>query len=582
MTTEFTALNLRPELAQAITTLGYVEPTPIQAGMIPLMLTGVDVIGQAQTGTGKTAAFALPILHNLETGHRAPQALVMAPTRELALQVSEAMINFGQFCNVQVLAVYGGAAYARQISQLRRGVDVVVGTPGRLLDMMNRGILDLSEIRTVVLDEADEMLSMGFIEDIEAILAATPAERQTALFSATMPAEIRRLADKYMREPQSVTIQREQVTVAAIEQRYYLVNEHEKTAALTRLFEMEEISSALIFVRTRAGTSELANELATRGFPSEALNGDLSQEARERTLNRFRSGQIKVLVATDVAARGLDIDGISHVFNYDVPDDSEIYVHRIGRTGRAGKTGIAITLVTPYEKRRLRDIERFARAKLTQTPLPTADEILSKREEELINKVNVWMLRGRCKQERAIVEKMVADGVDPLELAAVALKIARADDKQRPVAPVNEVAEFQQQGGRATSRPGFRGEKFRESRPERRERSFGGEKRGFERDFTSSRSPRRDSFKRSDFSGSSHENGMVRLTMNMGKSHGIRPGDVVGAIAYHADIPGATIGKIYIEDHRTLLDVPADLAGKVLAKAGGYSIRKQAFTVEKA
>ncbi len=573
MTTEFTALNLRPELEQAITALGYAEPTPIQAGMIPLMLTGADVIGQAQTGTGKTAAFALPILHKLEAGRRAPQALVMAPTRELALQVSEAMTAFGQFCKAQVLAVYGGAAYARQISQLRRGVDVVVGTPGRLLDLMNRGVLDLSEIRTVVLDEADEMLSMGFIEDIEAILAATPAERQTALFSATMPVEIRRLADKYMRAPQSVTIQREQVTVAAIEQRYYLVNEREKTAALTRLFEMEEITSALIFVRTRAGTGELANELATRGFPSEALNGDLSQEARERTLNRFRAGQIKVLVATDVAARGLDIDGISHVFNYDVPDDSEIYVHRIGRTGRAGKTGIAITLVTPFEKRRLRDIERFARSKLVQTPIPTNEEILSKREEELITKLNVWMQRGRCKAERAIVEKIVAGGVDPLEIAAVALKIARGDEKQRPVAPVSEVIEFQQNR--------FQAERGRGPRPERRERSFGGEKRNFERDYTS-RPQRRDSFKRNDFSAASHENGMVRLTMNMGKSHGIRPGDVVGAIAYHADIPGATIGKIYIDDHHTLLDVPAELVGKVLAKAGGYSIRKQAFTVEKA
>jgi ATP-dependent RNA helicase DeaD len=574
MTTEFTALNLRPELEQAITALGYAEPTPIQAGMIPLMLTGADVIGQAQTGTGKTAAFALPILHKLETGKRAPQALVMAPTRELALQVSEAMTGFGQFCKAQVLAVYGGAAYARQISQLRRGVDVVVGTPGRLLDLSNRGVLDLSEIRTVVLDEADEMLSMGFIEDIEAILAATPAERQTALFSATMPAEIRRLADKYMREPQSVTIQREQVTVAAIEQRYYLVNEREKTAALTRLFEMEEISSALIFVRTRAGTGELSNELATRGFPSEALNGDLSQEARERTLNRFRAGQIKVLVATDVAARGLDIDGISHVFNYDVPDDSEIYVHRIGRTGRAGKTGIAISLVTPFEKRRLRDIERFARSKLTLATIPTTEQIQAKREEEIINKINVWVQRGRCKTERVIVEKLVAEGMDPIELAAVALKIARGDEKQRPVAPVSEVIEFQQNR--------FQAERGRGPRPERRERPFGGEKRNFEREYAPAARPqRRDSFKRSDFSAASHESGMVRLTMNMGKSHGIRPGDVVGAIAYHADIPGATIGKIYIEDHHTLLDVPSELVGKVLAKAGGYSIRKQAFTVEK-
>jgi ATP-dependent RNA helicase DeaD len=573
MTTEFTALNLRPELEQAITALGYAEPTPIQASMIPLMLTGVDVIGQAQTGTGKTAAFALPILHNLQPGQRAPQALVVAPTRELALQVSEAMTTFGQFCKAQVLAVYGGAAYARQISQLRHGADVVVGTPGRLIDLMNRGVLDLGEIRTVVLDEADEMLSMGFIEDIEAILAATPTERQTALFSATIPAEIRRLAEQYMRGPQSVIIQREQVTVAAIEQRYYLVNEREKTAALTRLFEMEEITSALIFVRTRAGTGELANELATRGFPSEALNGDLSQEARERTLNRFRAGQIKVLVATDVAARGLDIDGISHVFNYDVPDDSEIYVHRIGRTGRAGKTGIAITLVTPFEKRRLRDIERFARSKLTLATIPTTEQIQAKREEELINKINVWVQRGRCKTERTIVEKLVAGGMDPIELAAVALKIARGDEKQRPVAPVSEVIEFQQNR--------FQGDRGRGPRPERRERPFGGEKRNFERDYTS-RPQRHDSFKRKGFDGSSHEAGMVRLTMNMGKAHGIRPGDVVGAIAYHADIPGAVIGKIYIEDHHTLLDVPAELVGKVLSKSGGYSIRRQPFTVEKA
>lgn len=576
MTTEFFSQYLRPELVQAVSTLGYVEPTPIQAGMIPLMLTGVDVIGQAQTGTGKTAAFALPILQNLQSGKRAPQALVMAPTRELALQVSDAMTSFGQFCNAQVVAVYGGAAYARQISQLRRGVDVVVGTPGRLIDMMNRGILDLSEVRTVVLDEADEMLSMGFIEDIETLLAATPAERQTALFSATLPAPIRRLADKYMNNPQSVTIQREQATVAAIEQRYYLVNEHEKTAALTRLFEMEEITSALIFVRTRAGTGELANELATRGFSSETLNGDLSQEARERTLNRFRAGQVKVLVATDVAARGLDIDGISHVFNYDVPDDADNYIHRVGRTGRAGRTGIAITLVTPYERRRLRDIERFARTKLIQATVPTAEEIQAKREEEIINKITVWLQRGRCKQERVIVEKIVAQGIDPLEIAAVALKIARSDDKQRPIAQVGEVVEFQQAPMRSDRMRGG-------MRPERRERSFGSDRpqRG-ERPSFSHAAPRRGEGGSHFRSPGSHEHGMVRMSLNMGRAHGIRPGDVVGAIAYHADIPGATIGKIYIEDQHTLFDVQEQFVGKVLAKADAYSIRKQQFTVEKA
>ena len=577
MTTEFSSFNLRPELVQAITALGYVEPTPIQAGMIPLMLTGVDVIGQAQTGTGKTAAFALPILNNLQPGKRLPQALVMAPTRELALQVADATISFGQFCKVQVLAVYGGAPYIRQINELRRGVDVVVGTPGRLIDLLNRGVLDLSAIRTVVLDEADEMLSMGFIEDIETILAATPAGRQTALFSATMPTPIRRLADKYMHNPQSVTIDREQVTVAATEQRYYLVNEREKTAALTRLFEVEEISSALIFVRTRAGTGELANELSTRGFPSEVLNGDLNQDARERTLNRFRAGQIKVLVATDVAARGLDIDDISHVFNYDLPDDAEIYVQRIGRTGRAGKTGIAISLVPVFEKRRVKDIERFTRSKLIQATLPTTEEIVARREAELTNQITVWLARGRCKTERIIVEKLVADGVDPLDIAAVALKIARGDEKQRPIAPITELNEIRP--ARPVRGGGVRRD-FAEKRPYAEKHAVTAtEKHNPERP---ARIKNHEGFPGAKFGVKSNEPGMVRLTMSMGKVHGIRPSDVVGAIAYHADIPGNTIGKIYIEDQHTLVDVPEQFVGQVLAKAGKYSIRKQAFTVEKA
>jgi len=449
------------------------------------------------------------------------------------------------------------------MNQLRRGVDVVVGTPGRLLDLINRGALDLSEIHTVVLDEADEMLSMGFIEDIETILAATPAERQTALFSATLPAPIRRLAEKYMRTPQSVTIAREQMTVAAIEQRYYQVNERDKTAALTRLFEVENITSALIFVRTRLGTGDLANELSTRGFPSEALNGDLSQDARERTLNRFRAGTVKVLVATDVAARGLDIEGISHVFNYDLPDDAEIYIHRIGRTGRAGNTGIAISLVSPAEKRRLRDVEHLTRQTIARAELPTVEQVYAQRLNELVAKVNTWLQRGRCKQERAIVDAMVAEGIDPLELAAAALKVARGDEKQRPIAQVSEVFDAPQ------TRP--QAGRFRDSRPERRFRSGEGE------------IPRRGA--RPPFSApekASHEIGMVRMTMNIGKQHGIRPGDVVGAIAYHADIPGTVIGKIFVQESETFLDIPENLVPQVLAQAGKYSIRRQPFTVERA
>jgi len=396
MTIQFNELTLRPELMQAVAALGFVEPTPIQAALIPVMLTGVDVIGQAQTGTGKTAAFALPILNNLETGQRHVQALVLCPTRELALQVADAISEFGKIQAVRVLAVYGGQPYGPQISRLNRGVDVVVGTPGRMIDLLDRNALNISHVKTVVLDEADEMLSMGFVEDIETILAQTPADRQTALFSATLPAPIRKLASHYMNHPQSIMIQREQVTLEGTEQRYYLVNQGDKLAALTRLFEIEPISSALIFVRTRIGTGELANELTRRGFPAEALNGDLSQEARERTLNRFRQNQVKVLVATDVAARGLDIDDISHVFNYDLPDDPEIYIHRIGRTGRAGKTGIAISMVTPREKRLLRQIEILIRQPLTKTALPTEDEINLHRETELLNEVRVWLTRARC------------------------------------------------------------------------------------------------------------------------------------------------------------------------------------------
>jgi ATP-dependent RNA helicase DeaD len=529
------------------------------------MLSGTDAIGQAQTGTGKTAAFAIPILNNLQTGKRLPQALVMAPTRELAIQVAEAVTGLGQFCKVRVVAIYGGSSYERQLSQLKRGVDVVVGTPGRLLDLLNRGALNLSEVRTVVLDEADEMLSMGFIEDIEALLSATPAERQTSLFSATLPAPIRKLSKKYMHDPQSVTIGREQMTVAAIEQRYYLVNNADKTAALTRLFEVEEITSALIFARTKLGTRDLAAELTNRGFASEALNGDLSQESRESTLNRFRAGQIKVLVATDVAARGLDIEGISHVFNYDLSEDPEIYIHRVGRTGRAGRTGIAITLVTPSERRRLHNVEAFIHQKLTSSSLPGVEEIMARREKELVEKLLFWLKRGRCKQERLIVEKMVAEGADPLDLAAIAIKIARADEKMRPVAPVTAVVE--------ASPERYGAERSGRKTPLRRTRLVAG---------TDSRSGARLSSPPREDGKPSRETGMVSLTMNIGKTHGIRPADIVGALSYQADIPGSQLGKIFIQHDHTLVDVPEQLVGKVLASAGRYSIRKQPFTMNRA
>ena len=558
MTTDFTSLNLREELVQAIIELGYAEPTPIQASIIPIMLKGADVIGQAQTGTGKTAAFALPILHNF-TQQRYVQALILAPTRELALQVADSMIEYGKHLDVRVLAVYGGQPYGPQISRLNRGVDVVVGTPGRLLDLIERNSLNIKHIRTLVLDEADEMLNMGFMEDVEKILAETPPERQTALFSATLPPRIRSLANRFMRDPQPVTIKRETLTLASTEQRYYLVHEADKTNALTRLFEIEPIKSALIFARTRAETATLANELVVRGIPAEAIHGDLDQNARERVLGRFRANQLKVLVATDVAARGLDIEDISHVFNYHLPDDAEVYIHRIGRTGRAGKTGIAITLVSPREKRRLREVEALTKQPIKKMELPTAADIVKHREAEVVENLKIWLGRGRYKRELEMVEELIAAGHEPVNIAAAAIKIARADEKQRPIAEVGEVKDERKRPDAVSGR-GSRREPFG-----RGERSATGKGGGSRRQ-----------------GDGSHEEGMVRLKLNKGKVQGIRPNDVVGTIAFHANIPGYVIGKIRIEDKFTFVDVPEDVVDQVLKQNGNYRIGKEKFALTKA
>ncbi len=563
MTTDFTSLNLRAEIVQAITELGYAEPTPIQAGMIPLMLTGVDVIGQAQTGTGKTAAFALPILHNFQR-QKNPQALVLAPTRELALQVADSMTEYGKHLNVRVLAVYGGQPYSPQINSLKRGVDIVVGTPGRLNDLLERKVLVLNEIKTVVLDEADEMLNMGFIEEVEKILAMTPPERQTALFSATMPVRIRKLADRFMRDPQAVTVKRSTLNTPAIEQRYYLVHENDKTNALTRLFEIEPIHSALIFARTRAETSQLANELVVRGIPAEAIHGDLDQNARERVLGRFRANQLKVLVATDVAARGLDIDDISHVFNYHLPDDAEVYIHRIGRTGRAGKTGIAITLLSPREKRRMREVEALTKQVVAKMELPTTAEIIRHRETQTVENLKIWLGRGRFKRELEMVQELIDGGHDLMNIAAAAIKISRGDEKQRPIAEVSDVkTDLSRKPERDFGRGGLKGYKRGESAGKR---DFGPGKREF------GKKPRRDA----------HEEGMVRLKINKGKDNNVRPSDIVGQIAFHANIPGYTIGKIRIEEKITFVDIPEDAVDQVIKHSGNYKIGKEKFSVVKA
>jgi ATP-dependent RNA helicase DeaD len=544
MYTDFKQLNLHPELVQGVHERGYTTPTPIQSQVIPVMLSGQDVIGQAQTGTGKTAAFALPMLNNLVSGVRFVQCLVVTPTRELANQVAQAVYEYGRFQKVRVLPVYGGQPYGRQIRRLKEGVDIVVGTPGRLLDLISKRALDLSNTHTVVLDEADEMLSMGFIEDIEKLLDQTPNIHQTALFSATMPPPIRRLAAKYMNDPQSIIVEAQQLTVENTDQRYYLVNQTDKLAALSRLFETEDITSSLIFTKTRIGSDGLANQLSGRGYTAEALNGDLSQEARERVLNRFKNKNVKILVATDVAARGLDIDDISHVINYDLPYDVEAYVHRIGRTGRAGKKGIAISLITSAERWRLGRIEKYTRQEITRANLPTEVEIRQYREDQLISQVHKWLKRDRCRRESEIVAVLVEAGHDPIKIAAVALKMARAEEKQRPIEQISQV---QEKSGRKNGR-NSNGKKL----------SIRGKKksRGTSRGKTS------------------HEVGMVRLSLGTGKTNGVRPGDIVGAIASRAKIPGYSIGKIFIQDKHTLVDVPEEYVAKILEKTGTYQIRK--------
>ena len=556
MTNEFEQLGLIQELNQAVNDLGFITPTPIQSEVIPLLLSWQDVVGQAQTGTGKTAAFALPLLQNLAQDQNKVQVLILTPTRELALQVTKAIEDYSRYQQVRVLTVYGGQPYRFQIKELKRGVDIVVGTPGRILDLLEKSALDLAAVHSLVLDEADEMLSMGFIEDIEKIIATIPGEHQTALFSATIPDAIQKLAARYMQDPRTVKIEGKQRTVEAIEQRYYLVNQYDKPAALTRLFEMEAITSALIFTRTRDASGLLANELSLRGYPAEALNGDLSQEAREHVLQRFRENKITVLVATDVAARGLDIDHISHVFNYDLPQFSELYVHRVGRTGRAGKIGVAISLITPQDMRHLRRIEKFTRQQITQFELPSEEQIRAKREARLVEQMLVWLKRDRCKVEREIVEQLVEDGYDPLDIAAASLKMARADEKKRPIHALSKVQPINK---RQVDRD------LRSHRQESRDRNSKN-RLGNER------------FK----SNESHEAGMVRLTLNAGQTHGLRPADVVGTIAYHADIPGRTIGAIKIRAEHTLVDVPEQFVGQVLAKNGDYRVRKQQITIQRA
>ena len=456
MTTAFATLGLCPALVQTVTDLGYTQPTPIQAGVIPLLLSGRDVLGQAQTGTGKTAAFALPMLQQLDRQSPGVQGLVLAPTRELAIQVADAVYRYGHQLGVRVLPIYGGQSYERQQRRLAQGAPIVVGTPGRMRDLLRQGMLDVSAVRSLVLDEADAMLQMGFLEDVEALIQATPPTRQTTLVSATLSASIRQLALRYMRDPLTVALDEAVRTVAQTVQRYYLLHATSKVAALTRLLEAEDMARALIFVRTRVGAAALGEDLVTRGYRADALHGDLSQAARETVLRRFRTGLVTTLVATDVGARGLDIPEVSHVINFDLPDVAADYVHRVGRTGRAGRSGVAITLVTPQDVPRLRSIESYTRQPIAHTRLPSEAAIQASREARFRQRLDAVLMEADLSLEcQALLELSAATRTDVMRLAAAVMHLARGTERQRPIEAVRELPLFADRS--TTRRPAYVG-----------------------------------------------------------------------------------------------------------------------------
>ncbi|MBI5445130.1 MAG: DEAD/DEAH box helicase [Deltaproteobacteria bacterium] len=520
----FQELGVSEPLLRALGDLGYEAPTPIQARTIPPLLGGRDLLGQAQTGTGKTAAFALPLLQGLALERREVQALVLTPTRELSLQVAEALHAYARHLGrVDVLPVYGGQPISLQLKRLQRGVHTGVGTPGRVMDHLRRGTLKLDPLRWVVLDEADEMLRIGFLEDVEWILSQAPPERQTALFSATMPPEVRRIAKRYLRDPVSIEIEHKTLTVPAIEQRYLNVAEKHKLDALTRLLETEASEGVLIFARTKLGAAELADKLEAHGCAAEALHGDLGQAQREAVLRRFRGRQTEIVVATDVAARGLDVEHISHVVNYDIPNDVEAYVHRIGRTGRAGRSGTAVLFVTPREHRMLREIERYTGQPMRPMKVPTGADVAARRIALFKESIAKSLAEGDLDFYLELVEEIAEEGgFDMAEVAAAAARLARGD---RPLEVTLEP--LPQEVARV-------------------------------------------------------EEGMVRLFLAAGSRAGVRPGDVVGAIANEAGVPGKSIGAIDIYDDFTFVEVPREHRDQVLKRMAKAKIRGRPVRIREA
>ncbi|WP_372012983.1 DEAD/DEAH box helicase [Pseudoxanthomonas sp. 10H] len=555
----FGDLGLPEPLLAALAAVGYESPSPIQAATIPALLAGRDVLGTAQTGTGKTAAFALPVLANLDLSRTKPQALVLAPTRELAIQVAEAFQRYAtKMPGFHVLPIYGGQGYGPQLAALRRGVHVVVGTPGRVIDHLNRGSLDLSELRCLVLDEADEMLRMGFIDDVEAVLQKTPPTRQVALFSATMPPPIRRIAQTYLKDPAEVTIAAKTTTSANIRQRYWFVSGMHKLDALTRIIEAEPFDAMIVFARTKAGTEELAQKLQARGQAAAAINGDLQQQQRERIIQQLKDGKLDVLVATDVAARGLDVERISHVLNYDIPYDTESYVHRIGRTGRAGRSGEAILFVTPREKGMLRAIERATRQPIEEMRLPSVEAVNDRRVAKFFERISGALEAGGLEPYRDLVARYAGEhGLPESEVAAALARLLQGDtpllleaNDPPPRAPrfEREPRQGDHDDRRGPRPPREHGDGFAPRPPRAAEGEYG------------ARPPRTSKPPREAPSA-----GMETYRVEVGHVHGVKPGNIVGAIANEAGLESRFIGRIDIHEDHSILDLPEGMPAEIMS-----------------
>ncbi len=582
----FADLGLADPVMAAVSEVGYESPSPIQAATIPALLAGRDVLGQAQTGTGKTAAFALPLLSRLDLRANKPQILVLAPTRELAIQVAEAFQRYAtKLPGFHVLPIYGGQSYYPQLQALKRGVHVVVGTPGRVIDHLDRGTLDLSELKALVLDEADEMLRMGFIEDVETVLKKVPAQRQVALFSATMPTQVRRIAQTYLRDPAEVTIAAKTTTATNIRQRFWFVSGMHKLDALTRILEAEPYDAMLVFARTKLGTDELAEKLQARGLAAAAINGDVQQSQREKTIQNLKDGKIDILVATDVAARGLDVERISHVLNYDIPYDTESYVHRIGRTGRAGRSGEAILFVSPREKNMLRAIERATRQPIQEMQLPTVESVNDARVTRFLARITDTLAQneastGDIGMYRELVERYEREqNVPAIEVAAALAKLLQGDTplllapdrKPQAFAQQREYAERAQRadrGDRGAERSERADRGDRGDRPARESRTVDGDRE---------RAPR---IKKDMPPRSAPEAGMETYRIEVGHMHGVKPGNIVGAIANEADLDSKYIGRIDIHDDHSILDLPEGMPKPLLmhlkkVRVAGQPLRLQ-------